>query len=113
MIKSIEDAKTESTCQKRIIVCEIFDVDGKLLARESNRCEPEGETCHRIGVVQAKEGYDVNSSCNWTHAEIMAINALPNNSRPYKAVISGHDFYCDACEEALKNIGVEILEIKK
>lgn len=100
----------ESTCQKRRTVCEIYDLDWNLLSRESNRCDPGG-TCHRLGLVQGKGNYDSLSSCNWTHAEIMAIKALPAGSRPYRAVIHGHNFYCDACEKALREIRVQILHV--
>ena len=102
----------ESTCQKRIVVCELYDIDGNLLARESNRCDPSGGTCHRLGATQSKESYDVESECNWTHAEIMALNSLAKDAKPYKSIIYGHEFYCPTCEAALKKAGVQILEVK-
>ncbi len=100
----------ESTCQKRQTVCEIYDLDWNILSRESNRCSPDG-TCHRLGLVQVKAGYDVVSLCNWTHAEMMAINALPERVRPYRAVLHGHNFFCDACEQALRSVGVRVLYV--
>ena len=33
MIKSLQEAKQESTCQKRIVVCELYDI-GKLRKRD-------------------------------------------------------------------------------
>lgn len=110
-IKSIDQATTESTCQKRITMVEIYDEQNNLLSRESNRCNPSGGTCHRIGVFNGKENYPADSHCNWTHAEIMAIKSLPENSKPYKAILYGHDFYCEPCETALKNVGVKIFEV--
>lgn len=112
-IKTFEQARNESTCQKRVTIVELYDEAGNLLARESNRCFPTGGTCGRLGVVQNKSNYDVNSTCNWVHAEINAINALPTAAKPHKAVLFGHDFYCDACEQALKKAGCEILEVGK
>ena len=109
-MKTLEQAAGESTCQKRKTICDIYDKDGNLLSRESNRCAPTGGVCHRLGVVQNKENYDKESSCNWTHAEINAINNLPAGSAPYKSVLYGHSFYCDNCENALKGAGVEVLE---
>jgi deoxycytidylate deaminase len=106
-IKSFEQAHGESTCQKRVTVVELYDAAGNLLARESNRCAPSGGTCHRLGVMQGKENYDVNSHCNWTHAEINALNALPKGAVPKTAMLWGHSFYCDACEWALRAAGVE------
>jgi len=109
-LKTFEEAIQESTCQKRITVCEIYDADGKLLSRESNRCSPEGDVCCRLGVIQTKDNYDKESSCNWIHAEIMAINALKGGV-PENAILYGHDFLCDNCEEALKGIGVKVIKI--
>lgn len=111
MIPSFEEAKAASTCQKRVTVCDIYNKEGVLIGRGSNRCNPDGGTCHRLNLVQGKENYDVHSHCNWTHAEIMAIQSLTGDERPYRAVLWGHHFYCDACEEALKNVGVEVFEI--
>ncbi len=112
-MKTLEEAAAESTCQKRLVVCEIYDEFGKILAVESNRCSPTGGLCHRIGIVQTKSDYDVTSACNWTHAEVMAIRALPGGRHhPYRAVIYGHDYPCDACDMALRRVGVETIDIK-
>lgn len=113
MAKEFIQAYHESTCQKRVTVVALLDKDGNVLSRESNRCNPDGGTCHRLGIVQNVNNYDVHSSCNWTHAEIMAIKALPEGARPYKAILYGHDFYCQTCENALKAAGVEEFEISK
>ncbi len=110
-MKSIQDVIKESTCQKRVTVCELYNYTWGLLSRESNRCNPEGGTCHRIGVVQTKTNYDKESSCNWTHAEIMALNALPKNQTPYRAIIYGHSFVCENCEKALRKAGVKQIKI--
>ena len=112
-MKSIQEVAKQSTCQKRVTVCEIFNEDNECLARESNRCSPEGGTCHRLGLIQGKDNYDVNSHCNWTHAEINTIKALPENCKPHRAVIYGHDFFCDNCENELRKVGVTIFEISK
>jgi deoxycytidylate deaminase len=111
-MKSIEQAKAESTCQKRVTVVQIIDEKGYIVACESNRCAPEGRTCHRMGVVQGKENYDTHSHCNWAHAEINAINALPEGAKPKKAILYGHDFYCQPCEDALRAVGVTEFKVK-
>lgn len=110
-IKELVIVALESTCQKRIIICEIYDKQNNLLARESNRCSPEGGICHRLGVVQNKDNYDKTSSCNWFHAEMNALHALQEGAKPYKAIIYGHNFICDNCENELLNHGVEKLEV--
>jgi hypothetical protein len=111
MIRNFEDVRSESTCKKRITVVELYDKNDVLLSRESNRCSPPNGVCSRIGVSQTKSNYDVESTCNWTHAEIMALQALPEGSKPYKSVLYGHSFYCDFCENALRTAGVEVLEV--
>lgn len=111
--KLILEAVTRSTCQKRITVCVIYDRDGDVLSVESNRCDPEGGRCHRMGLIQTKGDYDTTSQCNWTHAEMMALKSLPEGSKPYCAVIYGHTFLCDPCEQSLKEAGVEIFETKE
>lgn len=110
-IKSYGQVIRESTCQKRNIVCEIYDQHNNLIARESNRCEPSGGLCHRLNVIQGREDYDVISECNWTHAEINAIKALPSDTRPHMSIIYGHDFYCKNCEDELRNVGIKIFAI--
>ena len=110
-MRTLEEVKAESTCQKRVTICEIFDKEGNLLSRESNRCSPDGGICHRLEVNQGKDNYDVNSQCNWHHAEQRAVSLLPIGSNAYRSVLYGHSFYCDACESALRGSGVEILDI--
>lgn len=110
MVKTYTEAVQESTCRKRLVICEIYNEAGELLARESNRCDPEGGKCRRIGVVQGKQDYPYESECNWTHAEIMAIRALPPDATPKSAVIYGHEFACNSCQSALSAAGVEYVE---
>jgi hypothetical protein len=101
----------ESTCKKRVTICEIYDIDNNLLSRESNRCNPDNGVCARLGVIQSKENYDVHSHCNWTHAEINAIKSLPLDCKPHKIILYGHNFLCDNCEQELRKIGVVDFEI--
>lgn len=112
-MRTMTEVINESTCQKRITVTEIYDINGVLLSRESNRCNPSGGKCHRIGVVQCKSDYSVDSNCNWVHSEINAINALPKDCNPYMAICYGHIFFCDACEKSLRNVGVEFFKTEE
>lgn len=106
-MKTLSQAAKESTCQKRIVVCILYDASGTPLAVESNRCSPAGGTCQRVGISNGQADYPVESTCNWTHAEIMALNALPKDAKPYAAVVYGHDFPCPTCEKALRAAGIE------
>lgn len=112
-MKKFEEVKIQSTCKKKITICEIYSEDGILLSRESNRCNPENGICSRINIIQDKKNYDKESNCNWTHAEINSINNLPKNSRPFISLLYGHSFYCNECENKLKKIGVKFLLISE
>jgi deoxycytidylate deaminase len=113
-LKELFDAvASESTCQKRPVVCILVSKEGKVVSSGANRCEPEGGVCHRLGIIQNKENYDTASTCNWSHAEIQAIGNLPEDFKPHKAFLKGHEFFCQPCEDALKAIGVEKFEIVK
>lgn len=104
---------TESTCQKRAVVCILVSKEGKVVSSGANRCDPPDGVCSRLGLIQNKENYDVESTCNWSHSEIQAIKNLPQGYKPYKAILKGHEFYCQPCEDALRAIGVEVFEIIK
>lgn len=106
LLSRIKQAISESTCQKRVTVCVIMDANWNVLSIGSNRCDPEGGTCHRLGISQDKSNYDTHSHCNWTHAEIRAIETLKEGAEAYEAVLYGHDFYCNGCEEELRKVGV-------
>ena len=105
----VRKAASESTCQKRVTVCMILDFFGSVLSCESNRCDPDGDVCARLGVEQNKKNYS-GYECNSVHAEVMAIKALPQGTRPHKAVLYGHKFFCDDCEQRLNEVGVEKFE---
>ena len=111
MISYIHVAQ-QSTCQKRVTLCVIYDRNGRVLAADSNRCAPPDGVCQRLGVVQQKENYSTES-CNWEHAEARAVAYAMKYARsaPHRAVLYGHDFICDACENALKSIGVVEFDI--
>lgn len=106
----VELAATQSTCQKRVTVVALFDVGGELLSVGTNRCNPPAGICERLGVANAKADYPV-ASCNWVHAEVMALGSLPLSAIPFEAVLYGHDFFCDECEKALRARGVEVLRV--
>lgn len=108
-VKSHVVAASQSTCQKRLVICEIYDINGQLIARESNRCKPGDEGCHRLKKSQDKENYSEESDCGWIHAEINAIESAKKNAKdaiPYRAILYGHNFICFACEKALNEFGV-------
>lgn len=116
-LRSFRKVSQESTCQKRVTVCELLERHRsgawQVVARESNRCEPLGGACHRMGRADLQALYPETSECNWIHAERMAIAAIPPGRRPTRAIIYGHDFPCPPCEAALRAAGVDRIEIDK
>jgi deoxycytidylate deaminase len=106
-----EAVATESTCQKRPVVCILVSKEGRVVSSGANRCEPEGGLCARLNINQNKENYDTTSTCNWSHAEIQAIANLPEGYKPHFAILKGHQFFCQPCEDALKAVGVTEFEI--
>ena len=112
-MKTIEQAAAESTCLKRVVVCEIYDGQGELLARESNRCNPPDGKCCRMGAVSVQSGYPEASDCMWTHAEEMAILSLPDRSSPTRATVYGHSFPCPPCERKLRAAGVKDIYVAR
>lgn len=100
----------ESTCQKRIVICALFDKYGNLLSIGTNHCTPPDGGCVRLGTVSTKAGYS-NAGCNSTHAEEEALNALQEGQQAHIAQIYGHDFACRPCEEKLRAHGVQDISI--
>lgn len=108
-----EAVATESTCQKRAVVCILVSKEGRVVSSGANRCDPPDGVCSRLGLIQNKENYDTASTCNWSHSEVQALNNIPIGLKPYKAILKGHDFYCTPCENRLKAAGVVEFEIVK
>lgn len=109
----IKAVATESTCKKRPVVCILLSKDGRVVSSGANTCDPPNGFCTRLGMSQDKENYDITSTCNWSHSEIQAIANIPAGFKAYKAVLKGHDFFCQPCEDKLKEIGVEEFEVLK
>lgn len=107
------DAVAASTCLKRVVVCELYDERGRLLATESNRCSPPDGICARLGQRDQQAAYPVESSCGWEHAEQRALAALYNDDAPHRAVIYGHDFPCPDCERSLRAAGVMLFDVQQ
>ena len=107
----IEAVAKESTCQKRPVVCILLSKEGRVVSSGANTCDPPNGICSRLGVVQTKANYDTTSTCNWIHGEEIAIKNLPEGFKPYRAVLKGHEFFCQPCEDKLKEIGVEEFEV--
>lgn len=103
----------KSTCQKRSVVCVLLNAQNRIISYGVNSCNPEGGTCHRLGLVQDKSNYDHSSNCRWVHAEIDALKHLLHGEEytPYKAVLYGHEFFCLDCENELKKQGVVEFQI--
>ena len=101
----MSQAFLNATCQKRVVICVLFDKDGSVVACESNRCSPPNGVCPRLDLVTNKENYPPNH-CNSEHAEVRALKLAKR--MPTHAVLIGHKFFCDDCERLLKSYGIEL-----
>jgi deoxycytidylate deaminase len=101
----VEQFASVATCQKRKLVCVLYDENGHILSIGTANCVPPQGICARLQTVQTKDKYTGNE-CNSTHAEINALAQLPENIEIAKAEVYGHDFACIPCEKALHKRGV-------
>ena len=97
-------------CEKRTVICRLYDANGVLISRGHNQCDPPGGRCARLGYIEMEQGYK-GKGCNSIHAEIDAISKLPEGTQPLNAVLEGHDFACRDCLSALHKAGVVLLEV--
>jgi deoxycytidylate deaminase len=98
----VDSIAKESTCQKRSVVCVLLDKNNQPVAVESNRCAPEG-VCPRLSIITNKANYPADT-CNSEHAEVRAMKLAKR--LPETAIIYGHTFFCDDCENFLRGMGV-------
>lgn len=96
-------------CQKRKVICTLYDDTGAVLATGTNSCSPPGGLCARMGVQEKQSGY-TGVGCNSLHAEMDALSKL-NGRVPLLAKLEGHDFPCDSCRIALLDAGVRLVEV--
>ena len=96
-------------CEKRTVQCWLFDDSGILIAYGRNQCAPVGK-CARLDITQSKHNY-TGDECNSIHAEVAALDMLRPGDQPKIAIIQGHDFFCNACEDSLRQAGVERFEV--
>lgn len=94
-----------SNCQKRRLVCVLYDASNRVVAIGYNSCTPPKGVCARLQIVQSKGAY-TGTECNTTHAEINALQQVRQQDTAVRAEIYGHDFACKPCEKALNTAGV-------
>lgn len=111
-------------CKKRIVTCVLLDVEGRVLSVGVNQCFGDAETgeCLRLAKRNTRDNYHMANDCRSIHAGVDAISRYEYmkhrvemvNGRaraPHRAVISGHDFVCSACEALLREHGVVVIEV--
>ncbi len=110
-----------SNCQKRAVVCVLYNDTGQAIACGWNLCCPPDGVCPRIGVQQKKATYS-NEGCQALHAEEGALGALYDANierfilrlpaiKAVRADVYGHDFACPSCEQKLKQAGITTINI--
>ena len=99
-------------CKKRIVLCILMDDDENVLAVGVNQCSsPDG--CKRLDKTSTPDDYRLNNAndCDSVHAEVDAVGRLWPKDRPTRALITGHDFVCQACRDLLYSHGVRKVEV--
>lgn len=99
-----------SNCQKRATACVLFDAENRPAGFGWNFCAPPVSGCARLKMSQSKAGY-TGTECETIHAEIMAIRSAHPKRPPVSAVLYGHDFICQQCEDALRNFGITEMRV--
>lgn len=94
----MKEIKSKCTCYNHFVVCVLFDRKGSVISRETRRCKPEAPYCHET------------DECNVIPAEVMALYAVPQGCKPYKALIAGKNEIRSREKEYLHESGV--VEIK-
>lgn len=108
--RKVMETASLCNCQKRVIVCILKNIEGRILSCGSNHCDPPDGICQRLNMKQSKDKYTGNE-CRTIHAEIAALKAMPKGAKPFRAIVYGHDFICKECEKALLEAGVEAFKI--
>lgn len=104
-------AATQGGCQKRVIVCVLYDADDRVVSIGTNRCNPPESGCPRLGIAYLDKSNYPQPTCNTIHAEVDALSKLPANETAVRAVVYGHEFVCSSCEEILKEYGITNIKI--
>jgi hypothetical protein len=96
------------TCAKKRVICSIMTSHGQQFIGE-NLCENPQETCPR----EPGEGYEkCKSICRQGgHAEIAALEKAGAQAKGAVAVLSGHTYACQECQEALFGAGIISLRV--
>jgi len=97
------------TCAKTRVQCMIITPEGDQFIGE-NACRNPQETCPR----EPGEGYEkCISICRQLdgHAEIQALASAGRNAEGASAVLTGHTYACQKCQEALFGAGIISLRV--
>jgi deoxycytidylate deaminase len=108
MVRSLN--RMRGPCAKRRVVCTIHD--GTFSATGENDCANPQATCPRL----PGEGYEkCKTVCQQDgHAEMMALAAAKHMDLKGKfswARITGHHWICNACGEAMRDAGVNVVQL--
>lgn len=87
-----------ASCKRAQVGCIIVDYDWTPIASGYNSGYCIGDNCPAING-------DV--SCGTVHAELAAINNIPENKKGYAAIVT--KVPCAKCDKALKDIGIRFI----
>lgn len=99
-------------CLKQLTHCMIVRTDGRRY-EATNLCDVDGlDICPRVlAGCPTGTGYEL---CGSTHAEANAAKlAAESADVPGEAFLTGHTWFCKACQDALTSVNVNTFHIVK
>lgn len=102
------------TCAKVTVTCTVTSYSGRVIGIGTNACANPQPSCPR----KRGEGYEkCTSICDQQgHAEVQALKDMVTRNvlglKPYMAVVVGHTYACQHCQEALFGAGLSWLKVR-
>lgn len=96
-------------CAKKTVECHIVTQSGGVFIGK-NWCATPQEVCPR----EPGEDYQkCKTVCRQLgHAEIVALELAQGHTEGARAIITGHTYACQACQEALYSAGIESISVR-
>jgi hypothetical protein len=100
---------TYGPCAKARVFCDLVLLDGTVVTGENWCANPQqkcprlpGEDYEKCATVCKQEG----------HAEVVAVRLAADKAKGAAAVLRGHTYACQKCQETLFGAGVATLSVK-
>ena len=97
------------TCAKKTVVCKIIGARGETYIG-TNDCDNPQPVCPR---APGEDYTKCETVCQQRgHAEIQALRAAGDDARAGIAILEGHTYFCQHCQEALFDAGISLIGVR-